>query len=173
MKFLRWGVVVLGLLLMMPRPVLAHIYVEDGAIGILLHVNPDDENVITKQTSELNFILKDSEGKFKAANCDCQVIIAIGGKKLLTHTIFDDTPDSIFTIIKYVFPKSGDYEITVTGTPKDGGGFHAFTTVFNQSVAKAPEPPAPPWQHYVLPGVLGTGGLFAAGTGLLLARKRK
>src|SRR5258708_30418892 len=70
----------------------AHFLVIDGDIGVVLHVDPNDDPVAARP-AYFFFTFKDATGKFQAKNCYCRINIVEQDKVIYSQTAFQDNTD--------------------------------------------------------------------------------
>lgn len=107
----------------------AHTLKVDGSIGVVLHVDPEDDPV-AGETATFYFDIKDKQGKFSVNNCDCVAAV------LQEEVIKEKVRLSSVPSIQYIFPSTGIYKIELKGAPLQDGAFQAFDVRFDQRVAK-------------------------------------
>ena len=115
----------------------AHILKTDGTIGALIHIDPDDDPYVGKQ-SDIFFELKDTTNTFTPQSCDCTVQILQDGIVLSTFSLFtnNEATDLSHRTVTYTFPQKGIYTIKLTGTPKTENSFKAFTITYDIRVSR-------------------------------------
>ncbi len=120
----------------------AHVLQSDGAIGAVLHTDPDDSPIANQPT---NFFLsfKDKTGKFQPQNCNCQATLLENGKQIYSQALFQDgsTP-TLDTYFSYKFPQKDVYQLKVTGQPTTSQAFQPFTLTYDIRVARDAGPAA-------------------------------
>lgn len=101
----------------------AHVLKSDGDIGVVLHINPDD-NLISGQPTDYILSFQDMSQRFSLPDCLCNTtfikdgtVVATQPLVVKTNQISEDT---------YTFPAPGVYTIRVAGTPKHIGDFQPF-----------------------------------------------
>lgn len=126
--------IVLGALLF-PQRVLAHEFATSGTTGVVLHIEPGDAPK-ANQSSLLQIDIADAANKFGIDDCECSVNIISGNKSLFTYNITKSSYNSslITSSFDYTFPKSGNYEIVVTGRSKTNS-FLPFSIPFRTKVS--------------------------------------
>ncbi len=143
----------------------AHILKTDGAIGAVLHIDPEDDPIAGSQ-SGFFFEFKDKEGKFEAKNCDCTFSIIEDSKQIFSQPLFETNPNPSLTSasVFYTFPERNVYQAKVVGKPQTPGAFQPFTLVYDVRVARVAENsgqggvilPAwftTHWPHFILAGI--------------------
>ncbi len=118
-----------------PQQVEAHLDETDGTITATLH---NDELFVGKETV-LDFIIDDSAHAFKTNTCTCTVTISQKGKLPYTQNFTNATYDSFSTQIahiRYNFPQTGTYHVTLTGKPIPPNSFQPFTLHWEVSATK-------------------------------------
>lgn len=115
-------------------PVYAHTLKIDRAIGVTLHIDPDDAPLAGVE-SKLFVEITDSSGRFNSANpsnCECVLTIFSDGKARASLPVVNG---GSYAQLRYIFPTSGKYEIEITGKPtRDGQRFQAFTLMYEYYV---------------------------------------
>jgi hypothetical protein len=121
-------------------PVLAHVLKNDGAIGAILHVTPDDDPIAGEKT-DFFFDIKDKQGKFTRQSCDCNVSIFKGEEQLFSQALFASNPDpnSKIAVISFTFPEKNIYKIRVSGSPNTPDAFQPFNLEYDLRVARGME----------------------------------
>ncbi len=113
------GIVILFFIVCTVSPLLAqaHVLEVDNSIGAVLHIDPEDDP-LTRQVSKMYFELKDKTGKFKVAECDCELSIKNSLKQELERVSKPDIhPNSTVLTYSYVFPVKGIYTLEIVGKP--------------------------------------------------------
>ena len=157
----------------------AHVLKTDGSIGAIMHIDPDDDP-IAGSPATFFFELKDKDGKFKGADCNCQVAIVQNGQQLYTAPLFQagQTVDINTPVFSFTFPEEAVYQVVFTGKPITAGEFQTFTLNYDVRVdrqvapASAANPSAPPSDGHLFHYILFGGG-FLAILFLYLNEKRK
>lgn len=106
----------------------AHVLKTDGAIGAVLHVNPEDDP-IAQEESQLYFEFKDRNNTFSVNDCDCRVTVTANDKEIYREQLINDT-------FSFVFPEKNLYFVTLYGSPKDGSLFESFTLTYDIRVSR-------------------------------------
>lgn len=112
-KILAGLALALSVIVSSPHYALAHTLKSDGTVGAVLHISPDDDPVVGKQ-SELVFELQDSANKFEMAMCLCTLSIEQGGERIFTEQL-SNTRESLQSVA-YSFPEKGVYTIIIEGS---------------------------------------------------------
>lgn len=128
-------------LAIVPLAASAHVFLTDGGITVLMHVNPNDDPV-AGQPATLLFGITDISNKFNAANCDCQVTVKdSSGKQLLSvalPNISTQIDASLYEFSEpFTFPDKDVYSIEVTGKPKTANTFQTFDVNYSLRVDQA------------------------------------
>ena len=150
----------------------AHFPASDGSITVILHTDPDD-NPIAGQPAQVYADVSDSTGKFKASNCNCDLIISQNNTVLFNHLLQATTQsNSIFSFqTPFTFPNAGTYHITISGNPKTPGAFQTFQVDYNIPVIQKPTPTPPSKNKYVAFYALIAAGLIICLGSFLKARQ--
>jgi hypothetical protein len=121
----------------MYKPVYAHVLKTDGNIGVVLHINPNDEP-LANQPSNLVFEFKDKQKAFRAKDCDCIFSVQTNGKTIYSQPLFQNTEEKdTYAAILYMFPESNIYHIQLSGKPISNTGFKPFRISWDVRVAPA------------------------------------
>lgn len=120
-------------LAVVPR-VFAHTLKIDRAIGVNLHVDPDDAPVAGVESKFL-LDIQDKSGRFNPnnpTNCDCVLTISQNGTPLATLPVI---AGGTYAQLRFTFPHGGVYTVVVEGKPKgEGVPFQSFHTQFEYFV---------------------------------------
>ena len=143
-KLLKIGVNILAAIVLFiifsvfPVTASAHVLKYDGSIGAVLHVNPDDDPIVGKETNFF-FEFKDKNSKFNPADCDCVVTIYAEGKEIYSTDLFASNakPDLSNASFSFVFPAKNIYKIVVIGEPKNSDSFQKFTLSYDVRVSRS------------------------------------
>jgi hypothetical protein len=119
-------------LVFIPAPASAHVLKVDGTIGAVLHIDPNDSPEAGTPAS-IFFDLKDSSGKFSIEKCACAVTITEGDKTVFNRNLIS------LAAVTYTFPEIGLYDVSLSGSPKDGASFDAFKLSYDIRVETANE----------------------------------
>lgn len=123
-RFLWLPVVAALLCIAIPQIAFAHVLDVDGGVGAVLHIKPDDAP-IDKVPVEYTLAFQDNGGNFSLKSCDCQVAFIAAGKTIEASPLVatsDTVSDNTVT-----FPKADVYTMQVSGKPKGGAHFDAFS----------------------------------------------
>ncbi len=116
------------------RSVYAHTLKIDRSIGVSVHINPDDSPTVGKESAILVEIT-DNSGRFNAANpsnCLCTLTISTQGVAPVHLPIVSG---GSYAQLRYTFPASGKYMITVEGKPNgEGKLFQSFSLTYEYFV---------------------------------------
>lgn len=157
---------------------------EDHDLVATMHIDPNDQPVAGKE-AKFYFTLDDPKGRFDINHCDCVITISKDGQQIDQQQISlpNGFASSLTTQPLYIqtFQTAGDYQLTLTGNPKDGVDFEEFAEHYDFKVA-APGSTTPV-EHSVLTHghnahiIIFGGGLVACIIlfihGLLKNRKNK
>lgn len=108
---------------------LAHVLTVDKNIGVVLHIDPDDEPIIGK-VSTFFFEIHDKTGKFKLSYCECIGSIVKSEKVIYKKNLSDNAS---FT---YTFSKKGHYEVRLSGKPIKKDEFDSFEIEYPVAVSR-------------------------------------
>ncbi|MBP9814157.1 hypothetical protein KBC80_03090 [Candidatus Woesebacteria bacterium] len=115
-------------------PVYAHTLKIDRAIGVSVHINPDDAPIAGKESAILVEIT-DSSGRFNAtnpSNCICTLTVKSDGKSLVQLPVVSG---GSYTQLRYTFPNAGKYSVVVDGKPNgEGQFFQSFSLTYEYFV---------------------------------------
>lgn len=158
MPFIRILVAVIALALLASTAG-AHMLKTDGDIGVLMHVDPNDEP-LAREPATFYFEIKDRSGRFSAARCDCRLRVLVQGRQLAEQSA---QADGAALASAYTFAEGGVYRVELRGAPTGDAGFAAFSVPFDVRVERngadgAESPRA--WR--TLLAVLGAGLLALA-----------
>lgn len=130
-----------GYFLFFPLQTFAHFPATDKNIIVVLHADPDDAP-IPEQPATLYFLINDTTGKFKLAQCDCTVRIFEQGKQIFSQKLTEQKtskPSIWGASLPYSFPKRDVYKISMTGNPTIPNAFQPFNVSWNFRVDQYPE----------------------------------
>jgi hypothetical protein len=125
-------------------PASAHMWLTDGNIAVVMHVNPNDAP-LAGQPAELLFGITDETGNFIPSTCKCEVAISgNGGREVLNAPLNPWTGGpSIFNYqLPFTFPDPAVYQIVVTGSPGASSTFQNFQVTYYERVAENPNDPS-------------------------------
>lgn len=116
-----------------PIPVAAHYLMTDGTMGVLIHLDPDDDPIAGESaTFYLDF--KDKSSQFLLEDCNCTVTITKGDTSVLQTTM--EGQKGLSYLQKYTFPAKGVYQLQITGKPKKANTFKAFKVTYDIRVSR-------------------------------------
>lgn len=129
---IRRGVIVVLAVVafVVPAAASAHELKTDNTIGVVLHVNPNDDP-IAGESSNFFFDIKDKSNQFDLANCDCYVIVAQQNKELSKQPLLTSS-----SAVSYTFPSKGIYTVSLQGKPYDAASFTPFAVNYTIRVDK-------------------------------------
>jgi hypothetical protein len=134
-RFIAVILLIVCLLITIPPSVaLAHEVATSGQMGVILHIEPDDNPAAGKQQS-IVFYYNDLSENFNAYKCACQVIIGSKGKDSYTNTVVPDSALQGKTY--YTFPSRGLYSINLKGKPLAAKDFAPFEVNFAVQVNRS------------------------------------
>lgn len=126
---LVFGLFSLVWLLYVPETTYAHFLATDKNIGVVFHVDPDDDP-IPGQSANLYFLFGDKTHRFNLATCHCIVNVTEQGKQIFSQPLITkktNKPSVWGTSIPFTFPNRDVYSITIQGTPVETNAFQSFT----------------------------------------------
>ena len=105
----------------------AHVLLTDKNIGLVLHIDPEDDPVVGEPASFF-FEFKDKSGQFDPKQCDCQMIISKDGQEIYKTNIYSGVaqPDFDNAAGFYTFLEKGIYQIQVSGQSSNPDQFENF-----------------------------------------------
>lgn len=174
MKRLLLSLILTGTVLSVPLPAAAHVLLTDGNIGLIFHVDPNDDPIAgSKSTFYMDF--KDKTSRFSLQKCTCTVAITKDNKPVFQATLAS-TKSALSYALQYEFPDKGIFHITIKGQPKQAGAFDGFTLETDTRVARdasggpvASEEGEVGIDTYVLWGVIVAAAVAA---GVTIAKRR-
>jgi hypothetical protein len=121
----------------MMSPAIAHEVKVSGDVAVLFHINPH-HNPKAGTPATAWFAMTKQGGKvIPFSQCNCKLEIHAnphveGSKALMTPQLSPISADRYKGIpgATIVFPKAGEYELELSGTPKQGASFHKFETSY-------------------------------------------
>lgn len=121
----------------LPTLVNAHILKADGAIGAVLHIDPEDDPIVGQQAGFF-FEFKDKRNKFQSSNCDCIFSIIQGGKEIFNQPLFkgNSNPSLTNASVFFRFPERDVYQVRVVGKPITSDKFQPFTLTYDIRVSR-------------------------------------
>lgn len=129
----RLGLLLLFVIMLVPTAASAHVLKTDGQIGVIMHVDPDDDP-IAGQPSSFFFEVKDKQNKFKPNNCDCELVITEAGNEIYRQALLAaGSGDFVGSV---TFPKRDVYVATLVGTPVAVGDFQPFKVIYDLRVSR-------------------------------------
>jgi hypothetical protein len=131
------------LFLTFSQAVYAHTLKIDGSIGVVMHVEPDEDPIVGRK-SNFEFEFKDKNNKFKSTDCDCSVSILQNGKVLYNQQLFQNNTDPNLSnaTASYYFAEQGKYIVRVSGQSHTDQSFPPFSIDYELRVSRtisAPE----------------------------------
>jgi len=141
----------------------AHMLKTDGDIGVLMHVDPDDEPV-AREPATFYFEIKDRSGKFSSARCDCRLRVLNEGREVLHEAPAERTAQANGAALAaaYTFAEAGVYRVELHGVPAGDASFTAFSVPFDVRVERNGAGAGSPRVWRALAVVLGAGLLALA-----------
>ncbi len=125
------------LLTLLISPAIAHEVKVSGDVAVLFHITPH-HNPKAGAPATAWFAMTKKGGKvIPLSQCNCKLEIHAnphveGSKALMTPKLNPISADRYKGIpgATIVFPKAGEYELELSGTPKKGASFHKFETSY-------------------------------------------
>lgn len=127
----------LGLSATTIAPVAAHELIRDGAVGAVLHIEPDDA-VFSGRSLTYEAEFEDTSNTFRLADCDCTIMASQHGHQVFSQRLTPANKDTATGSI--MFTRPGDYQLMIHGAPHNGAQFKPFVLVYNETV-KDPSSP--------------------------------
>jgi hypothetical protein len=136
-------IILFAVFLVLPSPASAHVLKSDGAIGVLFHVDPDDDPYVG-QPANLHFQIKDKDNKFALADCNCTVSILKQGNQIFSSSLNSlDAKTSIYSAgVSYTFTEKAVYTVVLKGSPKASGAFQPFSVQYDVRISRELGPSA-------------------------------
>lgn len=116
-----------GVTISIPPKASAHVLLTDKNIGLVLHIDPEDDPVVGEPASFF-FEFKDKSGQFDPKQCDCQMIISKDGQEIYKTNIYSGVaqPDFDNAAGFYTFLEKGIYQIQISGQSSNPNQFQNF-----------------------------------------------
>jgi hypothetical protein len=114
----------------------AHMLKTDGDIGVLMHVDPNDEPV-AREPATFFFEIKDRSGHFSGAECDCRLKILREDRQIADQPA---QAGQTGVAAKFSFPEAGMYRVELNGAPVAQGRFARFSVPFDLRVERSGAP---------------------------------
>lgn len=111
------------------KKALAHETHTDANVSAQMHIDPNDRPAVG-QEAKFYFTFKDSSGQFQLQQCDCKITLLKDDVEIETQPV--QISDSAFAslgsspLYTKTFTEPGEYELELTGTPKNGAVFQPF-----------------------------------------------
>lgn len=123
--------------LVIPTNANAHVLKTSGSVGAVVHVTPEDDPIAGEAT-DFYFDFKDTQGRFKAENCDCTVTILKAGQEAYSAPLFQNNSDPSLTNVSfsYTFPEKNIYQVKISGKPLTSDVFQEFNLEYDIRVAR-------------------------------------
>lgn len=167
--------IIFGGLFLGPVPfVRAHVLLTDGPVGVVLHIEPDDDPIVG-QRSPIFFEFKDKEGRFSPAQCNCRVRLLRDSKEISNQSLVSAEGSGAEMSAVVVFPERALYQLQISGAPRNTGVFQPFTLIKDVRVDRVPSSqdnatkPSP----FENPHTLHAVGIFAVFSIVALGELRK
>jgi hypothetical protein len=111
----------------------AHFIENDGPIGVLLHIDPNDSPGISQPATTV-FEISDKQNKFNGADCTCSLTITNVDGFIFSDDFVNDKngrhDQGVFES-RLTFPRIGIYTVQLHGIPHEPGMFSAFTVRYD------------------------------------------
>ena len=122
-------ILALTLTLALATPALAHEMAHDGAVGGLLHIEPDDDPVVGKPNPTWFELTLRGGAALAPGTCTCTLNVYAGSYKPGAKAISSPPLklDRGRELAAVTFPKAGGYTLVLSGKPKSGSAFAPFT----------------------------------------------
>jgi hypothetical protein len=120
-------------------PAQAHVVLTDGAIGVTMHIDPDDAPM-AGTPSRFIFWFKDTTGHLDPALCKGSFTIASGDRVVTTQPLFAQANSGLVSVHTFTFDKPGVYTVRVSGFPVGTVSFQPFLLEFKVRVAAGSQP---------------------------------
>lgn len=160
-------IVTIGVYLIVPIPVSAHVLKTNGTVGAVMHVDPDDDPM-AGSPSTIYFDFKDTKEHISPKQCQCTLSIFQKGKEIYSQDLFENTANQNFTTeAVYTFPTIGEYTLKVRGTPYIKGDFQPFLLTYDIDVDQKSQKPSPDSQSQWFPRIY-TGVILVLSTALII-----
>lgn len=109
---------------LMPAQVSAHVLKNDGDIGAVMHIEPDD-NPLAGVPVTYQLVFNDTSHRFSLATCNCTVTVQNIGGVVKSEAL--STKHELDSKSAVTFPEPDVYTLKVHGEPKVAGTFQTFT----------------------------------------------
>jgi len=124
-------------ILVKPQGAAAHFPASSGSIEAVLHIEPDD-NPAPGQPETIYFIFSDSAGRFKLADCICNLAIS-SQNKLLYYAPLQPPPagqPTVYSTAGIPFSyEPGLYDYKINARPRVAATFQAFSLSWSLPVS--------------------------------------
>ena len=108
------------------RSAAAHFPATSGNIESEMHMEPDD-SIIAGRSETIYFILSDTSGRFKMANCVCDLTISQGDQAVYHASVLPAKLPSVYSSAGIPFNFSGgNYHFNLAAQPKIKEQFNPF-----------------------------------------------
>lgn len=121
-------------LLWPPASVAAHFLITNGNIGMILHVDPNDDPAVNGNTT-IYLDFKDKTSRFSLEKCTCNFVLSKDGQQVY-QTLLEQPQSPVSYSLHYVFPAKGVYQLAVKGKPTTAGAFDDFLLQYDVRVAR-------------------------------------
>jgi hypothetical protein len=132
-------ILIAALAAIVPKIASAHVLKTDGSIGAVMHIDPDDDPIVSEPATFF-FEIKDKQNKFTPEQCDCSANILRDGKTIFSAALFKDSSNNTinYPTFSYTFPERAVYTVQVVGKPLSDGAFQPFTLNYDVRVSRVP-----------------------------------
>ncbi len=124
------------------QPISAHEIKVSGDVGGTMHIEPNDRAEAGKSTQVWIALTRKGGKLIPLQQCNCKLVVFTQPRKKDAQPILQPMLKSINAegykgVIgtDIVFPKTGAYEVKLTGSPKSGATFKPFELKFDITVA--------------------------------------
>jgi hypothetical protein len=118
------------------KTALAHEESTNAEISASLHIDPADQPLVGKE-AKFYFHFEKENGSFDVQQCNCLISIFKDGTLVEEHKVKDvesvDQP-----LLRKTFSESGDYDLSLSGTPNGGAEFEPFDLKYQFHVGTTP-----------------------------------
>lgn len=109
----------------------AHVLKTDGDIGVILHINPDD-NPISKIPTQFILYFDDYTNRLNLKKCSCFIKISENNQIINTSKI--NVTNNLISVNTFTFPRPDVYYLTAYGSPTQHNLFQSFSVIYEVRV---------------------------------------